>query len=294
MTFPPLTGTPFTEEMIASNGIRLHTVQAGPEDGPLVLLLHGFPEFWYGWRHQIGPLAAAGFRVWIPDLRGYGGSSRPRAIREYAVDRLVDDVLGLIDAAGRPRAHVVGHDWGAMLAWRLAARHPDRVERLGILNCPHPRVMARNVTRSPAQTARSWYGFFFQIPFAPERVLSARSHWMLRHALRRTSRRGTFSDADLQRYREAWSQPGAVRAMVNWYRGVRYGAARGGGGRIRVPTLILWGTRDRFLSERMAEQSLELCDGGRLLRLESATHWLQHEEPERVSEALLGFLGSGE
>jgi epoxide hydrolase 4 len=289
----PASDPTITHAMISTDGARLHTAQAGPRDGPLVILLHGFPETWYAWRRQMESLAREGFRVWAPDQRGYGESTRPRRIRDYRIDLLVDDVIGLIDAAGCERANLVGHDWGGAVAWRLAARHPERVERLAIANCPHPRVMARNVARNPAQTARSAYAFFFQLPLLPEVLLGARSHALLRRALRRTSRRGTFGPEVMEQYREAWSRPGAVRAMLNWYRAVRYGATRGGGGRIRVPTLILWGARDRFLAPRMAEQSLRMCEDGRLLRLEGATHWLHHEEPERVSAALAAFLGGG-
>jgi epoxide hydrolase 4 len=286
----------FRHEHVSTNGITLHTVQAGDAGGPLVILLHGFPEFWYGWRHQIAPLATAGYRVWAPDQRGYGESSKPRRISAYRIDRLAEDVLGLMDAAGRERAHLVGHDWGGAVAWRVAALHPQRVERLAILNCPHPRVMTQNLTRNAGQAARSSYVFFFQLPRLPELLLGAHEHALLARSLRRSSRPGTFSDEELARYREAWSQPGALRAMVNWYRALRFGAGgRGGGGRITVPTLILWGERDRFLAPELAEQSLAMCDSGRLVRLQSATHWLQHEEPERITQALLGFLsGAGQ
>jgi epoxide hydrolase 4 len=276
--------------LVHTNGVRLHTVQAGDRDAPLVILLHGFPEFWYAWKHQITALAAAGFRVWAPDQRGYGESTKPRGIAAYAIDELVSDVVGMIDASGNQTAHVVGHDWGGAVAWRLAATHPERVARLAVLNCPHPRVMAKNLRRNPAQAVRSSYILFFQLPLLPELVLGARGAALLERALVRTSRRSTFAEEDLARYREAWSRPGAVRSMINWYRAVRRGLGRGGDRRIRVPTLLLWGARDRFLGEEMAEQSIALCDDGRLTVLQAATHWLHHEEPEQVSRALTDFL----
>jgi epoxide hydrolase 4 len=276
--------------LVHTNGVRLHTVQAGNRDAPLVLLLHGFPEFWYAWKHQITALAAAGFRVWAPDQRGYGESSKPRGVAAYAIDELVADAVGLIDASGSDAAHVVGHDWGGAVAWRLAATHPERVRRLAVLNCPHPHVMAKYVRSHPAQAARSAYILFFQLPVLPELVLGARGAALLERTLVRTSRRSAFSDEDLMRYHEAWARPGAMRAMINWYRGIRRGVGRRGDRRIRVPTLVLWGARDRFLGQEMAEQSIARCEDGRLTVLRDATHWLHHEEPERVSLILADFL----
>jgi len=277
---------------VHTNGVRLHTVQAGNRDAPLVILLHGFPEFWYAWHHQIAALAAAGFRVWAPDQRGYGESSKPPGVAAYAIDELVADVVGLIDASGNQTAHIVGHDWGGAVGWRLAATHPGRVARLAVLNCPHPRVMAKNVRSNPAQTVRSSYVLFFQLPLLPELVLGARRAALLERALVRTSRPSTFSAEDLALYHEAWSRPGAMRSMINWYRAIRRGAGKGGDRRIRVPTLLLWGARDRFLGQQMAEQSIAQCEDGRLTWLEDATHWLHHEEPERVSQILTDFLRS--
>jgi epoxide hydrolase 4 len=277
---------------VETNGIRLHLAEAGPADGPLVLLLHGFPEFWYGWHRQIPALARAGYRVWAPDQRGYNLSDKPSGRGAYAVDHLVEDAVGLIEAAGRERAFVVGHDWGGAVAWRLAERFPERVERLAILNCPHPRVMMRRLRRDASQLVRSSYIFFFQLPWLPE-IASRAGNWALpSRALRTTSRRGTFEEQDLERYREAWSRPGAFTAMLHWYRALWRAPAqarrRPG---VSVPTLILWGAGDRFLRPEMARESLGYCADGRLEWLEEATHWLQHEEPGRVNRLLLDFFG---
>jgi epoxide hydrolase 4 len=286
--------TPNEHRFVETNGIRLHVVQAGPEDGPLVLLLHGFPEFWYGWHRQIPALAAAGYRVWAPDQRGYGRSDKPRAVSAYRARELERDALGLIDAAGRERAHVVGHDWGGLVAWRLAARHPERVERVAILNAPHPGVMRREMLTNPRQALRSHYVFLFQLPLLPELVLGARSGRLLAGALRSTSRPGTFSREDLARYRQAWREPGALRGMINWYRaavrGGGGGSAGGRGGTIEPAALLLWGTGDRFLGRELAERSIARCRDGRLEWLEGVSHWLQHEEPERVNALLDDFL----
>ncbi len=276
---------------VVTNGVSLHVAQAGPEDGPPVILLHGFPEYWAGWRHQIGPLADAGFRVLAPDQRGYNRSDKPEGIAAYALDVLAADVVGLIDANGWSQAALVGHDWGGLVAWWVALTAPDRVERLAILNAPHPVAFRRYVRTHPAQLLRSWYVGVFQLPWLPEFAFRRRNWRGLTRALVTTSRPGTFSEDDLARYRQAWSEPGAIRAMIHWYRAaLRDRPEPPGSPRIRVPTRLLWGPGDRFLSRGLAEASLAFCDEGRLEWVEGATHWLQHEEPERVNRLLLDFL----
>lgn len=273
------------------HGVRLHAVEAGPEGGPLVVLLHGFPEFWYGWRKQIEPLAAAGFHVVVPDQRGYNQSDKPRRISAYKIDALALDVVGLIEEAGETRARVVGHDWGGVVAWWLGARHPERIERLAILNVPHPQVMRKTLFTSAEQRKKSSYIFFFQLPGLPERVFSRNGFAYAVKALRSSSRPGTFTDADLDLYREAWSRPGAVRSMIHWYRAALRSQSQAAAPlRISVPTLLLWGAQDRFLGREMAQPSIDLCDEGRLEFFEDATHWLQHEEPEAVNRRLIEFF----
>jgi len=274
--------------LIPTNGITLHTVLDGPEDGPVVLLLHGFPEFWYGWRQQIPALAAAGFRVLAPDQRGYNLSDRPRALSAYALDALANDALGLIDASGRERVYLVGHDWGAMVAWWVALIAPHRVQRLAILNVPHPTVMLNHITTDPAQLSRSLYAVFFQLPQLPERMMAANDWRLLARTLRETSLPGTFSDADLAEYRRAWSRPRAMTTMLNWYRAlVRRPPAEVSSTRVVVPTTILWGMKDFALRAVMAEESAALCDDGELLAFPDNTHWLQHEAAAAVNEALI-------
>jgi pimeloyl-ACP methyl ester carboxylesterase len=280
---------------ISTNGLALEVARAGPEDGPAVVLLHGFPETWWCWRHQIGPLAEAGYHVLAPNQRGYGRSDKPDRIADYALDRLADDVAGLIAAAGRERAALIGHDWGGLVAWWMTLRHPDRVDRLIILNAAHSVAYLREVRRRPNQMFRSWYVGAFQIPRLPEILLRRRQFRPLARVLRQTSRPGTFTDDDLDRYRAAWSEPGALRAMIHWYRAaVRARPPLPDDPRIRVPTLIIWGVRDRFLDRALADASLALCERGRLDMLEGATHWVQHEEPAEVNRRLLEFLGGGD
>ena len=264
---------------------------AGPADGPLVVLLHGFPEFWYGWRRQIGPLAAAGLRVLAPDLRGYNLSAKPEGLASYVLDVLADDVLGLADALGRRRFAIVGHDWGGVLAWHLAARDPGRIERAAILNAPHPATMRGFARAHPSQLARSWYVAFFQLPGLPERMLRANEFAWLANGLTGSSRAGTFSDADLARYREAWAQPGALTAMLAWYRAVRLEQPPTTPLRVEVPVRVIWGDRDRFLDARLAEAGAAACDRAEVHHLRRASHWVQHEAPDEVNRLLVEFLG---
>ncbi|RTQ50757.1 alpha/beta hydrolase [Hymenobacter gummosus] len=280
------------DHYVETNGVRLHVVQCGPLDGPLIVLLHGFPEFWYGWHRQIPALAAAGYRVWAPDQRGYNLSAKPRRVAAYAVEELVADVLGLLDAAGAERAGVVGHDWGGIVAWHLAARHPERLARVAILNVPHPAVFARTLRRSGRQRLRSWYAFFFQLPWLPEQLARLHYWWAGRRSLTGTSRRGTFGPDDLRRYRLAWSQPGAMRSMIHWYRAAARRGSSVQAGRVAVPLQLIWGRRDAFLEAEMAAESLQYCAQGRLTYFDQATHWVQHEEADRVNELLLAHFAT--
>jgi pimeloyl-ACP methyl ester carboxylesterase len=279
------------ESFVSTNGVSLHIVEAGPVDGPPVILLHGFPEFWYGWRKQIDALASAGFRVVVPDQRGYNTSDKPRGVAAYNIDLLAADVIGLIDPLGVEKAALVGHDWGAAVTWWAAMRYPARIERAAVLNVPHPVVMRRELKRNLSQLRKSWYMFFFQLPWLPEALLSRNRCQPLVDSLAKTSRPGTFTPEELEKYRAAFTQPGAVTAMVNWYRAMlRTKTAKIESVRIHVPMLLLWGVLDRFLGRELGQPSLELCDDGRLEFFEEATHWVQHEEPAGINAALLQYL----
>ena len=278
----------YEHKLIATNGITLHAVTAGPEDGPLVLLLHGFPEFWYSWRRQIPALAAAGFRVLAPDQRGYNLSDKPRELSAYRLDELAADALGLIDAAGRERAFVVGHDWGAMVAWWLALVAPHRVARLAILNVPHPHVFRSHLLNDAEQQKRSIYAGFFQLPWLPEAALRAGDWRAAEQAMRGSSRPGAFSDDDMAEYRRAWARPGAMTAMLNWYRALaQRPIADWPEPRVVVPTTIIWGLKDFALRGVMAAESAAECDDVELIELPDNTHWVQHEAPDLVNETLI-------
>ncbi len=270
-------------------GARLHVALAGPPDGPLVVLLHGFPELWYAWRNQLGPLAAAGFRVAAPDQRGYAGSDKPSDLAAYTRDRLADDVAALIHGLGRERAAVIGHDWGAAVAWWLALQRPQIVARLAALNVPHPRVFAQAL-RTPAQLRRSWYMGFFQLPWLPEALLGARGARRLLQLMRRSTAPGSCSEEDLAVYREAYLAPGALRGMLAWYRAAVRRRARPGQDPVQPPTLLLWGRRDQALGEELARPSIDRCREGELVLVEDAGHFVALDAWPTVNRELLRFL----
>lgn len=271
----------------------LHVAVAGPEDGEPVVLLHGFPEFWWGWRRQIPGLVAAGYRVVAPDQRGYGLSDKPRGAAAYGVRRLAADVAALIDATCGGRAHLVGHDWGGVVAWAVGALYPERLTSLSVLDAPSLSVTGAYARRHPSQALKSAYVGFFQVPVLPELVLSAGGYRALRRALVGSSRPGTFDRADLAIYADAWAQPGAPTAMLNWYRGLTRAPAELRGLRVPVRTQVLWGARDRFLEVGLARESVALCDHGRLEIFDDATHWIHLEEAERVTRRLVAFFEAG-
>ena len=281
----------FEESFIETNGVKLHVVTAGPEDGPLVVLLHGFPEYWKGWKHQIPALVEAGYRVMVPDQRGYNTSEKPAKISDYDIDLLAGDILGLIDHAGRDKAHVVGHDWGAVVAWWLGIHHGDRLNKLAILNVPHPIVMRKHLMKNRSQLKKSWYIFFFQIPFIPEQAFIRNGGEKMLQMLKTTSNPGSFSEEDLAGQAQSWANPGCPRSMINWYRAMmRRVASRQEQVRISVPLQMIWGKNDIALGSEMAAPSLDYCDDGQLEMIEEATHWVQHDAPERVNEILIEFL----
>lgn len=282
----------YEHHFVQANGIRFHVVQAGPVDGPVAMLLHGFPEFWRGWVSQIDALAAAGYRVWVPDQRGYGESDKPEGVDAYGLETLADDVCALIRSTGREAVTLLGHDWGGAVSWRVAARNPALVERLVIVNSPHLAVMLQHMSRG-RQRLRSWYMHFFRIPRLPERLLSRHGFRGLTRVLTQSSRAGAFSNAELALYREAWGRPGALTGMLNWYRALMRSRLNiRADARIPVPTLLLWGVQDQALGIEMAQPSIDLCDQGELQRIEGAGHWVLHEEGVDVSRRILVFIGS--
>jgi pimeloyl-ACP methyl ester carboxylesterase len=288
-----LRGVELTHRYADLGDVRLHYVEAGK--GPLVLLLHGFPQFWYEWRHQIPALVEAGFRVVAPDMRGYNLSDKPPGVRSYRVELLARDVERLIQACGERAATVVGHDWGAIAAWIAAMRHPGRVGRLAILNVPHP-ARSLDGLLSPGQLMRSSYVFFFQVPRLPEEVIRAGDFALLRSTLRQDPvRPETFTAGDIERYVEAIAQPGALTATLNYYRALlrHPRETRALLKRIEAPVLVIWGERDRSLSRRLAEPPrLWVPNLLRVERLPESSHWVAEDRPREVNTLLLDFLSN--
>jgi pimeloyl-ACP methyl ester carboxylesterase len=273
--------------------MRLHYVEAG--EGPLVLLLHGFPQFWYEWRHQIPALVEAGFRVVAPDMRGYNLSDKPPGVGAYRVQVLARDVERLILACGEQTAAVVGHDWGAIVAWFAAMRYPERVGRLAILNVPHPARFLDGLL-SPQQLLRSSYVFFFQIPWLPEEVIRAGNFTLLRSVLRRDPvRPGALTVEDIERYVEAMARPGVLTATLNYYRALLRHPRESQAllERIEAPVLVIWGEKDRALSRWLADPPLLWVPNLlRVERLPEASHWVAEDRPREVNALLLDFLRS--
>ncbi len=280
----------FEDTFAEVNGVRLHVVCAGPKDGKLVVLLHGFPEFWWSWRHQLHAFAQAGYRVLAPDMRGYAQSDKPKGVDAYRLEALTRDVAELVELnqAGRERASaiVVGHDWGAVVAWQVAMRFPELVERLGILNVPHPRRMLFGLLRTQ-QLRKSWYIFFFQLPALPERLLAQNDFARLREVYRADG----FEEDEIDAYVDAFRYPGALSAAINYYRGAVRDTLtlRARSRPIRCKVLVLWGRHDRVLGEELATPPARLVPRA-TVEIYEASHWLQHDAPDRVNARLLAFF----
>lgn len=272
-------------------GVRLHYVRAGR--GPLVVLLHGFPECWYSWRHQIWPLAER-FTVVAPDLRGYNLSDKPKS--GYDLDTLAGDVTGLIQNLGFEKAHVVGHDWGGVIAFWLPVVAPERVEKLVVLNAPHPARFQEELLHSPRQRRMSWYMAFFQIPLFPEYLLTLSGAEAIEQILLRGAvNKEAFTKKDLRYFRRAAARPGAMRCALAYYRGIPKQALRGDRQRRRIlcPTLLLWGRKDKALGLSLTEKLDRFIPNLEIRLFDDAGHWLQQERPTEVSQVLLEFLAGG-
>ena len=280
-----------TERLVdVGGGITLHVREIG--SGPLVLLLHGFPDCSYTWRHQLPALAAAGVHAVAPDLRGYNGSSRPKGVSAYATSALAADIAGLVTGLGEQRADIVAHDWGGGVAWAFAMFYPKMLRRLAILNAPHP-IAFRRQLRTLQQARRSWYIFACQLPVMPELGLARNDFASLRQVFRNASiRPGAFSEADIERHVDALRPPGALTAAINYYRAVFRDTGRSGHRvrRVDAPVLVLWGDQDKFLGTELAEPGSEWVSNVQVRHIPEAGHWIQHDVPELVNDELVRFL----
>lgn len=276
--------------LLSVNGLQLHAVTQG--QGPLMLMLHGFPEFWYAWRYQI-PVFAQHYTVAAIDLRGYNDSDKPTPVRAYAMPELVADVRGAIAALGFEHCVLVGHDWGGAIAWQTTAQHPELVDRLVILNCPHPQRFLEVLRTSPQQLWRSAYMAFFQLPWLPEWVIQAQDYRLIEQALRDLAADASvFSAADLAAFKTAAAKPGALTAMVNYYRNLGHPALwQSPGSVLTVPTLLIWGEADPVLGPELAAETERYVRELRRRQLSNCGHWVQQEQPAAVNRHMAEFLG---
>lgn len=285
---------PIRSLRVPANGLDFEVAACG--DGPrFALLLHGFPECSFSWRHQLPLLASLGYTAWAPDMRGYGGTTRPRRVRDYRMRHLVDDVAGLIDAAGARETLLVGHDWGGAVAWVAALAAVRPLERFIVINLPHPRLFRRGL-RTWRQLRRSWYIFFFQLPWLPELVLGANGARRVSGAIRGSARRkDRFPGEVLEVYRRNADRPGAIWAMLAYYRAfLRYpidrDLARATTRILDTPTLMLWGEEDTALGRELTEGTDELVRDLTLRYLPGISHWAQQEAPETVNAMIEAWL----
>ncbi|EWC61789.1 Epoxide hydrolase [Actinokineospora spheciospongiae] len=276
----------FQPQFVDVDDVLLHVETAGPQDGPPVLFLHGWPDLWLSFAEQMTALAGRGHRVVAPDQRGYGLSSKPAAVADYAMPLLVKDIVLLIERQGLAPVHLVGHDWGGAVAWAVAIERPDLLRSSTVVNCPHPRVFARALTRMPSQVARSWYMAVFQVPGLAEAVLGARGGAVLAAMLRHGAH---LSEADLDKHRAVWRHPGAIQRPLFWYRAMFRSLPASIRAQpdtpVRVPTQLIWGHRDGAFSTRLVDPSAARCDESEVHWLD-AGHWPHREHPEQVTALL--------
>jgi pimeloyl-ACP methyl ester carboxylesterase len=267
-------------------GITIHYVEAGK--GPLVVLLHGFPEFWYSWRNQIPALVAAGFHVIAVDLRGYNDSSKPQAVDAYRLPDLAKDIAGVIAQTGEGPCVVAGHDWGGAVAWFLAMLYPELFRRLIILNSPHPVAYLREMRRSARQKWRAKYQLLFHPPWLAEFVMRRFRYALLRRVL---ARFGNFTSEEIERYVEAWAKPGALTGMANYYRATRQRKGmRGLIRRIDIPTLMIWGDLDPFFTPETLHDFREYVPDLRIEHIPDVGHFVQTDAPGKVNQLMIGFM----
>ncbi len=281
-----------------AGGLNMRIARAGEPGRPLVVMLHGFPECWYSWRHQLRALSDS-FDCVAPEMRGYGETDAPIGVANYTLDKLVGDVADLVHALGRERAAIVGHDWGGGVAWAVALQRPELAERLVVMNCPHLKRFAEELRRNPRQMLRSWYMLFFQIPWLPEALFRARNFAALDRSMRASSAHPeAFTDADLRYFHDAFRNPYSITAAINYYRAnfrenlrARPGAQAWLERKIAAPTLVIWGEQDFALGKELTYKMEGLFTGPFEIKyIADSNHWVQQERPDLVNQYLREFL----
>ncbi|MCU0537990.1 MAG: alpha/beta hydrolase [Hydrococcus sp. Prado102] len=277
-------------DFITTNGIKLHYVTQG--EGKLMLMLHGFPEFWYSWRHQL-PEFAKDYKVVALDLRGYNESDKPQQLEAYNIKELRQDVAGVIAGLGYEKCILVGHDWGGAIAWNFAYHYPHKVEQLIVLNIPHPAKLMEGL-RMPQQLLKSWYIFFFQLPFLPEWSIQSNDYQLIAEALQGMAiDKSSFSKEDIEAYKDAAAKRGALTAMVNYYRNIFQGLFLDSTKEmeaLEIPTLMIWGENDAALSKELTDETEKYVKNLTIKYIPNCSHWVQQEQPQLVNEYMRDFL----
>lgn len=268
------------------NGVRLHAILAGPKKGNPIILLHGFPEFWLSWEKEIEILSNNGFRVIVPDLRGFNRSDKPKEVSQYTSDIMAKDIVELIKELGYEKVALGGHDMGGWISWTLLTYYPELFSKAIILNCPHPKAYFAYVRTSISQMMKSWYAFFFRMPFIPEIILTATNFFPYTSNLSKK-----LSKKKKLFYLEAYKKEGAVSANLNFYRCIIKGHLVNDTSttRVKVPVKLLWGLKDRYLNKDLIKESLKYCNNGSVRCFPNSSHWIPIEEPEEVSKEIINF-----
>lgn len=291
-SWSPAPDSGITVREVTANGLTFEVAEAGAGDH-LVLCLHGFPELNFSWRYQMPLLASMGYRVWAPNQRGYGASSRPEDVEQYSVDKIAADAAALFDASGATKLTLMAHDWGGAIAWYFAINRVRPIERLVVMNLPHPLCFAEALKHWP-QRRRSWYVGMFQLPKIPEWSLGRNDAAGIRNAFRGMAvDKSRFPDDVLDVYAAAAQRPGALTAMVNWYRAAvrhRDRISLSNDGRVDVPTLIVWGEEDKALGLETLDGTDRYVGDLTIRKLPGVSHWVQQEAPERVNKILEEWL----
>ncbi|MFB2773372.1 alpha/beta fold hydrolase [Pelatocladus sp. BLCC-F211] len=285
----PVIDANWQHDYITTNGIKLHYVTQG--EGALMLMLHGFPEFWYSWRHQI-PEFAKYFKVVAVDLRGYNDSDKPKEQSAYRMDEFIRDIKGLIEGLGYEKCVLVGHDWGGAIAWCFAYTYPEMVERLVVLNIPHPAKLAEGL-RTPAQLLKSSYMFLFQLPWLPEVLIQSWDYQLIENAFQGMAvDKNAFSKSDIEAYKNAAAKRGSLTAMLNYYRNIFQDQMFNKSlGILEVPTLMIWGESDTALGKELTYGTEAYVRDLQIKYIPNCSHWVQQERPELVNQYIQEYLG---
>ncbi|EAZ92500.1 alpha/beta fold hydrolase [Crocosphaera chwakensis] len=284
-----LVNTNWNHNYLYTNGVRLHYVSEG--EGNLMLMLHGFPEFWYSWRHQIKAFSK-NYCVVAPDLRGYNYSDQLQSIKLYDISELVKDIAGIITNLGYEKCILVAHDWGGLIAWYFADQYPEMVEKLIVLNIPHPAKLIEGF-RTPQQLKKSWYVFFFQLPFLPELLIRWNNYEAIESAFMNMAiDKSAFSDEDIQAYKKSAAKPGALTAMINYYRCFvkQIFTSEKSWNKLDVPTLMIWGENDTALGKELTYGTEGYVTDFTIRYIPNCSHWVQQEQPDLVNQYIADFL----